>query len=74
MTDQHPPKLADEIVVDVAAGHYSLQIDGAEFPWAVGADGIRVEVSDDLVPGVHVFIPAVRVRLAHDFTRKERTA
>lgn len=67
------PKLADEIVVDVRPGHTSLQVDGAEFPWAVGSEGISVQVADDVVPGVHVFIPARRVRVAHDFDREETT-
>lgn len=67
------PKLADQIVVDVRPGHYSLQVDGADFPWAIGNEGISIQVADDVVPGVRVFIPARSVRLAHDFDRKEPT-
>lgn len=62
------PDLATAIEVVRDGQNFSLRIDGAEFPWHITADGVRIEVGRDRVPTVSVTIPAESVQVDDSLT------
>lgn len=57
------PELAGWIEVHRDGKDFFFTIDGVEFPWRI-LSGVRVNIDDDMMPGIVISIPAKHVSVS----------